>query len=452
MGPVRSVLVIRELGLTESPSLDQKEKLLYLYNLQAPALKPQTLQAAYREMFADRTNWNLTPNRLSEALAEHLAAGKRLFDLSASNPTEVGFEYAGEVILDALRNEAALTYVPDPKGLLRARQGIAEYYASRGDQVPVEDIILTTSTSEAYSFVFRTLCNPGDELLVPAPSYPLFGFLADIHDVRLVQYPLLYDHGWQMDFHALEQAITPRTRGVIVVNPNNPTGHFVKPEDLATLNEICFGRGMALIADEVFLDFVHGEYLGRRETLKNSRPRGAAGRKPSSLAVNRGALTFTMSGLSKISGLPQMKAAWLVASGPEELKTKALERLEVIADTYLSMNAPVQLALPELLQQRHGFQKQVLTRVRRNVAEIDRQLSQRKSCSRLEIEGGWYAVLRVPATGPDDDLAVELLTTKGIYVHPGHFYDFPADGYLIVSSIMQEREFAEGIRLLLSMF
>ncbi len=404
------------------------------------------------EMFADRTNWNLTPNRLSEALAQHLSAGKRIFDLSASNPTEGGFEYNGETILHALCDETALTYVPDPKGLLRARQAVAEYYAGRGDEVSVENIILTTSTSEAYSFVFRTLCNPGDELLVPAPSYPLFGFLADIHDLRLVQYQLLYDYGWQIDFHAVEQAITPRTRGVIVVNPNNPTGHFVKPEDLATLNEICSTRGMAVVADEVFLDFAYGESSARREVAKNSRPRGTATRKPASLAVNTGALTFTMSGLSKISGLPQMKAAWLVTSGPEELKTKALERLEVIADTYLSMNAPVQLALPELLQQRHGFQKQVMTRVRRNVAELDRQLTQKKSCSRLEIEGGWYAVLRVPATRSDDDLAVELLTTKGIYVHPGHFYDFPNAGYLIVSLIMQEREFTEGIRLLLSMF
>ncbi len=431
--------------------LGPKEKLLYSYKIPAEARLHSTLPGTH-EMFADRTNWNLAPNRLSEALAQHLSAGRRLFDLSASNPTEGGFEFNGEAILQSLCNETALTYVPDPKGLLRARQTVAEYYAGRGDEVSVQDIILTTSTSEAYSFVFRTLCNPGDELLVPAPSYPLFGFLADIHDVRLVQYPLLYDYGWQIDFHALEKAITPRTRGVIVVNPNNPTGHFVKPDDLTMLNEICSVRRMALVADEVFLDFAYGESNARREVVRNPRPRGMAGRKPASLAVNTGALTFTMSGLSKISGLPQMKAAWLVASGPQEVKTKALERLEVIADTYLSMNAPVQLALPELLQQRHGFQKQVMTRVRRNVAELDRQLTQKKSCSRLEIEGGWYAVLRVPATRSDDDLAVELLTTKGIYVHPGHFYDFATDGYLIVSLIMQEREFAEGIRLLLSMF
>jgi alanine-synthesizing transaminase len=403
-------------------------------------------------MFADRTNWNLTPNRLSEALAQHLAAGKRIYDLSASNPTEVGFAYDGETILNALCNATALTYVPDPKGLLRARQGVAEYYAARGDAVSEEEIILTTSTSEAYSFVFRALCTPGDELLVPAPSYPLFGFLADIHDVRLKHYPLLYDHGWQIDFTALQQAIGPRTRGVIVVNPNNPTGHYVKPHELKQLNDICTVHEMALIADEVFLDFAHGDIGARIDPLKAPRPRDGNGKKPASLSTNAGALTFTMSGLSKISGLPQMKAAWLVASGPAALKKQALDRIEVIADTYLSMNAPVQLALPTLLEQRHGFQKQVLTRVRRNVGELDRQLMMRKTCTRLDIEGGWYAVVRVPVTRPDDDLAVDLLTKKGIYVHPGHFYDFSTDGYLIISLIMPEREFAEGCRQMLSMF
>jgi alanine-synthesizing transaminase len=403
-------------------------------------------------MFADRTNWNLAPNRLSEALARHLADGKRLFDLSASNPTEGGFHYDEEAILQALGASAALAYVPDPKGLLKARQGVAEYYAGRGDTVSMEDMVLTTSTSEAYSFVFRTLCNPGEELLVPAPSYPLFGFLADINDVRLVSYPLVYDYGWQIDFHALEQAITPRTRGVIVVNPNNPTGNFVKQEERAMLNEICSTRKMAVIADEVFLDYVHCESMRRRDAAKSPPGRGAANQRPTSFVANIGALTFTMSGLSKISGLPQMKAAWLVTTGPEPLKAEALARLEVIADTYLSMNAAVQLALPVLLQQRVGLQKQLTMRLRRNLGELDRQLGGKKSCTRLDSEGGWYAVLRVPVTRSDDDLAVDLLKTKSIYVHPGHFYDFPTDGYLIVSLIMPEQGFAEGIRLLLSMF
>lgn len=383
-------------------------------------------------MFAKRTNWNLVPNRLSEALAAHRAAGKPLFDLTVSNPTECGFDYDGSAILDALSNPAALSYEPNPRGLESARRAVAGYYADRKEDVSVEDIFLTTSTSEAYSYVFRTLCDPGDELLIPSPSYPLFDFLADIQDVSLVRYPLLYDHGWQIDFHALEHAITPRTRGVIVVHPNNPTGHFAKNAEIAKLNSICSARGIAIIADEVFLDFaIDGE---RRE----------------SFVANSGALTFTLSGLSKICGLPQMKAAWLIAGGPQPWKSEALARLEVIADTYLSLNVPVQLAIPKFLEQRHAFQKQVISRVRRNLGGLDRQLAAQKACSRLTVEGGWCAVLRVPATRSDEDLAIDLLTTKGVYVHPGHFYDFPSDGYLVVSLITAEKTFAAGTSRLLS--
>src|SRR5260370_19139223 len=210
-------------------------------------------------MFAERTNWNLAGNRLSEALARHRAGGKRLFDLTASNPTECGFDYETETVLGALRNPAALRYEPNPKGLAVARREVPKYYAGRAETVSLDDVVLATSTSEAYSFVFRLLCNPGDELLIPAPSYPLFAFLADIQDVKLARYLLVYDHGWQIDFHSLQQAITPRTRVVIVVNPNNPTGHFVKQNELAKLNELCAARGMALIADEVFLDFALGD-------------------------------------------------------------------------------------------------------------------------------------------------------------------------------------------------
>lgn len=385
-------------------------------------------------MFSDRTNWDLQPNRLSQALARHRAAKKPLLDLTASNPTTVGFDYNVQALKLALSRAATRPHEPDAKGLLIARRAVAAYYTAREIEVPVDDIILTTSTSEAYSFVFRALCNPGDELLVPEPSYPLFGFLADIQDVKLARYPLLYDHGWQTDFYALEQAIAPRTRGVIVVHPNNPTGHFCKPNEIARLNEICSARDLALIADEVFLDFV----------LESKRP--------PSFAANPRALTFTMSGLSKISGLPQMKASWLIISGPEQLKAQALARLEVIADTFLSMNAPVQWAIPDFLKQRRGFQKQLMTRVRKNFSELDRQLSAQRACARLEIEGGWYAVLRVPATRSDEDLAIDLLATKGVHVHPGHFYDFQGDGYLIVSLIAPEQEFKKGIKLLLSMF
>jgi alanine-synthesizing transaminase len=385
-------------------------------------------------MFSDRTNWNLDTNRLSRALAEHRAANKPLFDLTASNPTECGFACGQTEILRALANSEALRYEPNPKGLLTARRAVAAYYADRGNEVSADNLILTTSTSEAYSFVFRTLANPGDEILIPAPSYPLFSFLADIQDVKLVRYPLLYDHGWQIDFHALEMAITSLTRGVIVVNPNNPTGHFCRPEDIKRLNQICSASGMAIIADEVFSDF------------------SLDSRQPPSFASNNGALTFTMGGLSKISGLPQMKVAWLITTGPPELKSQALARLEVISDTFLSMNAPLQLATPVFLELRRAFQDQLMARVRKNLAELDHQLTAQKSCSRLKVEGGWYAVLQVPVTRSDEDLAIDLLKAKGVYVHPGHFYDFPVDGYLIVSLIALEEDFAEGARLLLTMF
>jgi alanine-synthesizing transaminase len=385
-------------------------------------------------MFAKRTNWNLTPNRLSEALAGHRAAGNPLLDLTVSNPTECGFEYDSSAILKALSKPAALLYEPNPRGLESARLAVAGYYADRHDDVSAEDIFLTTNTSESYSYIFRTLCDPGDELLIPSPSYPLFDFLADIQDVSLVRYPLVYDHGWQIDFYALEQAITPRTRGIIVVHPNNPTGHFAKHAEMAKLNSICSTREIAIIADEVFLDY------------------SLEGDRPASFVANRGAPTFTLSGLSKISGLPQMKVAWLIASGPRQWKSEALARLEVIADTYLSVNAPVQLAMPGFLEQRHAFQEQVMARVRRNLAGLDRLLGGQKACSRLTVEGGWCAVLRVPATRTDEDLAIHLLTSMGLYTHPGHFYEFPSDGTLVISLLTPEQVFAEGTKRLLSAF
>jgi aspartate/methionine/tyrosine aminotransferase len=385
-------------------------------------------------MFSDRTNWNLQPNRLSDALARHRAAKKPLLDLTASNPTQCGFVYDSDAILGALGNPSALIYEPEPRGLLVARSSVAEYYADRAIAVSIEDIILATSTSEAYSYVLRALCNPGDEILIPQPSYPLFELLAEIQDVKLARYALVYDHGWQIDFHSLERAVTPRTRAIIVVHPNNPTGHYVKAEELTQLNAICSTRGLALVADEVFLDF----------NLDNETP--------GSLAANDAALSFTMSGISKICALPQMKAAWLIASGPEKLKTEALARLEVIADIYLSMNSPIQASLPSFLEQRHEIQSQIKDRVKHNLQQLDAQLAPHKTCSRLKLEGGWYAVLRVPATRSDEDLAVELLEERGVYVHPGHFYDFESDGFLVVSLITPPADFAEGIGRLLALF
>jgi alanine-synthesizing transaminase len=384
-------------------------------------------------MFSHRTAWSLEPNPLSEALADRLSSGKPVIDLTESNPTKCGFYFAAERILEALSDPAGLHYDPVPQGLLPARSTVVGYYRARNCAINVNDIFLTTSTSEAYSFLFRALCNPGDEVLIPQPGYPLFNFLADIQDVATIRYPLIYDYGWQIDFHALQRAITPRTRAIIVVNANNPTGHFCKADDMHRLNQICLEGDLALIADEVFLDFSFG---------KDILP---------TFASNNKALTFTMSGLSKISGLPQMKVAWLIATGPEALKQQAIARLEMIADTYLSMNTPIQLALPVLLELRDNFQQQCVERTRKNLAHLDKLVSTQKLCTRLNLEGGWYAILKVPLTGSDEELALELLNTRGVYLHPGHFYDFPADGYLVVSLITPELPFAAGIEALFAL-
>jgi alanine-synthesizing transaminase len=383
-------------------------------------------------MFSNRTDWKLTRNRLTQTLEEVTASGAHILDLTISNPTRASMQYDDQKILQALASPQAMDYDPQPKGLPSARQGVADYYETQhGAYVDPERLILTTSTSEGYSFVLRLLCNPGDELLVPKPSYPLFEFLADLQDVKLVPYPLIYDHGWQIDLPSLQTAVSERTRGVVVVHPNNPTGSYVHEHERDSLSLSCREHKLALIADEVFLDYAH----------EQSRQH--------SFAANEDTLTFTLSGVSKISALPQMKVAWVATSGPAVEVQGALARLEIIADTYLSMNAPIQWALPTLLVERKGVQQQLLDRVLGNLSELDRQLAAQKTSQRLNVEAGWYAVLRVPVIRTDEELAVDLLCRKSVLVHPGHFYDFPSDGYLVVSLITPEVEFSEGIRRLL---
>ncbi len=386
-------------------------------------------------MFSNRTNWKLTRNRLTEALDQVRSSGACVLDLTISNPTRAGLHYDEPLILQSLASPRALDYDPQPKGIPSALAAVAAYYQNQQGihGFDPERLILTTSTSEGYSFVFRLLCNPGDELLVPKPSYPLFEFLADLQDVKLVPYPLIYDHGWQMDFPSLEKAVTECTRGVVVVHPNNPTGSYVHSQEKESLYRFCREHELALIADEVFLDYAHNRAPQR------------------SFVANQDVLTFTLSGISKISALPQMKVAWIAASGPAQEVKAAQARLEVIADTFLSMNAPIQWATPALLEQRKSIQQQLLNRVLGNLAELDRQLAVHKACERLSMEGGWYAVMRVPVTQTDEELSVDLLRRKSVLVHPGHFYDFPSDGYLVLSLITPEGEFADGIGRLLEL-
>jgi alanine-synthesizing transaminase len=383
-------------------------------------------------MFSQRTNWKLSPNRFTQALEAIRASGTKLLDLSVSNPTECGLQYDARAILAAFQNPNALSYDPQPKGLLLAREEVARYYL-RDHRVSVdpESIILTTSTSEAYSYVFRLLCDPQDEILVPKPSYPLFDFLADLQDVALVPYSLQYAHGWLTDFQSIRRALSPRTRAILLVHPNNPTGSYLRAEEVQHLNNLCLERNLALIVDEVFLDY------------------SFAGIPPRSFTANYNALTFTLSGLSKVAALPQMKVAWLVTSGPGSLVRPALDRLDVIADTYLSLNAPMQWAVPTLFEQRHSLQPQLLQRIRENRVTLQGLISSQPACELLDADAGWYAVLRVPARGSDEDLVIDLLQKQNVIVHPGHFYDFPKDGFLVLSLIAPTEVFNEGVVRLL---
>jgi aspartate/methionine/tyrosine aminotransferase len=335
--------------------------------------------------------------------------------------------------LQALARPEAFDYDPQPRGSLRGREAVCRYYADHGALVRPEQVVLTTSTSEAYSYLFRLLCDPGSEILVAQPGYPLFDFLATLDDVRLKAAPLFYDHGWQIDPEGLRRAISPQTRAIVLVHPNNPTGHFTKPWEAEELARLCREYDLSLIVDEVFLDY---QFAGG---FKESGRSFASGLE--------GVPVFVVSGLSKIAGLPQMKAAWIVATGPE--CDSALERLEVIADTFLSMNAPVQCALPVWLEGRGGIQRQIRERTAANLEELDRRLKEIPQVSRLEVEGGWYAVLRIPAIQPDEETVLGLLG-EGVWVHPGYFFGMGESGWLVVSLLAERGEFSTGVTMLVN--
>jgi aspartate/methionine/tyrosine aminotransferase len=378
--------------------------------------------------FSQRTAWNTEESELARAHRMRLAAGLPVADLTASNPTRCGFHYDPN-LLAALTDPQALDYDPQPRGILLARKAVCAYYAGHGVAVEPEQVILTTSTSEAYSFLFRLLCDPGSDIVVAQPSYPLFDFLAGLDDVRIKSAPLIYDHGWQIDPEGFRQVVTPQTRAIVLVHPNNPTGHFTKPWEARELARLCREFDLSLIVDEVFLDYPMGE--GNHSF--------AAGLE--------GVPVFVVSGLSKIAGLPQMKAAWIVATGPEA--EPALDRLEVIADTFLSMNAPVQGALPAWLEGREGIQRQIQNRVKANLAELDRQLAGHGLVRRLKVEGGWYAVLRIPALEPDEQTVLALLE-RGVWIHPGYFFGMAESGWLVLSLLGPKEEFAAGVAAVLA--
>jgi alanine-synthesizing transaminase len=365
-------------------------------------------------VFSSRLDWGLSANRLSELLKTKA----RVLDLTESNPTGAGLEYPQEAILEAFSDARALRYEPDPRGLISAREAVAGYYGN----VPASRVLLTASTSEAYSYLFKLLCDPGDEILSPRPSYPLFEFLAKLESVCVRQYSLRYDGQWHIDFDSLSRAITPRTRAIVVVNPNNPTGSFLKREEFARLMEF----GLPILSDEVFSDYAFSSDPSRISTL----------------TATDDALVFSMSGLSKIAALPQMKLGWIVASGAGH--EAALDRLELIADTYLSVATPVQVALPKLLSAAAGVRAQIINRTRANL-ELLRQRTQHSAARPLNVEGGWYAILQVPRTHSEEEWAIRLLDRHNVLVQPGFYYDFESEAFLVLSLLTAPEIFAEGL-------
>lgn len=383
-------------------------------------------------MFSTRTRFDLTPNRLASALEAKRKAGARLLDLTLSNPTQAGISYPDD-LLAPLADAAARRYEPQAQGLFVARQAVSADYARRGLPVGPDRVVLTASTSEAYAFLFKLLADPGDEVLVPRPGYPLFDFLAGLETVRTSGYPLVYDGEWHVDLAGLRAGLTPRTRAIVVVNPGNPTGSYLKTAELESLQALCAERRLALVSDEVFADFAAGDDPRRATSVARDGP----------------ALAFALGGLSKACGLPQLKLAWMAVSGPEALRREALARLEVVADTFLSVATPVQVAAPALLARVSELQAPLRARVARNRDALRSAIGPGSPATVLASEGGWYSVLQIPATLAEEERTLRLLERHDVLVHPGYFFDFPREAYLVLSLLPPPDAFDEGVRRLL---
>jgi aspartate/methionine/tyrosine aminotransferase len=380
--------------------------------------------------FSRRSAHDRATNAITRALDAARARGTELFDLTVSNPTRAGIPYDGAAIVRALADPRALVYAPEPFGLPSAREAVASDYAAQGLSAPAERIVLTASTSEAYAFLFKLLCDPGDQVLVPQPSYPLFEHLATFESVELVPYALAYDGEWHVDIDSVRRAIGPRTRALLCVSPNNPTGSYVKRSELDALAAL----GLPIVCDEVFARY----------------PLTDDPRRVWSVLEGAGALAFALSGLSKLAALPQMKVAWIAATGERARVDEALGRLELIADSFLSVSTPVQHALPALLASRSAAEQAIATRTRANLAELRARMPAHSAATLLRAEGGWYATLRLPRTQSEEQWTLDLLAKDGVYVHPGHFFDFADEAHVIVSLLTPEATFAEGVERLLA--
>jgi hypothetical protein len=387
-------------------------------------------------MFSDRVPRELGINRLARSLNEERDRGRPIIDLTVSNPTQAGIEYPAG-LLAPLADARGLLYSPLPFGSLEARAAAAGEYARRGLSVPPDRMVLTASTSEAYSLLFKVLADAGDEVLVPRPSYPLFDHLTRLDLVAPRSYDLEYHGTWSIDFASVERALTARTRAVLVVSPNNPTGSFIRRDELDQLAAICHDRDIAIIGDEVFADYEWSP--------------GAADRAVS-VASRTDVLAFSLGGLSKSVGLPQLKLGWIAAAGPAALVGAALDRLELVCDTYLSVSTPVQLAAADLLARGAVVRERIAARVRANHALLLERVTAAPSCRVLQAEGGWYAVIQVPSLQPEEDLVIDLVTSDGVLAHPGYFFDFSHESFLVVSLLTPEAAFGEGVSRLLRRF
>ena len=376
-------------------------------------------------MFSNRLPPHADINPLSHALERLRAAGTPITDLTESNPTRAGFEYPDD-LLDGLSDPDALRYDPQPLGAWTARQAVATDYARRGAQVDPAQVVLAASTSEAYSWIFKLLCNPGEAVLVPQPSYPLFEHLTRLEGVRPVPYRLDYHGRWEIDIESLKAA-PDDVRAVLLVSPNNPTGSYVSTREASQLADVCRSRGWAMVADEVFADYALDARSPRTECV-----------------LDLGLLSFTLGGASKALGLPQVKLGWMVVGGPAPQRDKALAALEVIADAFLSVGTPVQVAVPRLLERGGAIRRQIQARVEQNLGRARVIARRHPSCTPLATEGGWSLVVRVPATRSEDALVLGLLERERILVHPGYFFDFRHEAFVVVSLLPREEVFAEA--------
>lgn len=376
--------------------------------------------------FSARSSFDLRPNALSLGLARARESGRAILDLTESNPTRAGIAYDRDAVVAALARPESLVYQPAPFGLASARAAVA-----RELSWPADRIVLTASTSEAYAFLFKLLCDAGDEVLVPRPSYPLFDHLARLENVRAVPYRLAYDGAWHVDVDSLRSAAGQRSRAVVVVSPNNPTGSFVKRTELQAIASL----GLPIVSDEVFAPYALREDATRAESALEAR--GAP-------------LVFALGGLSKLAALPQMKLAWIAVGGDDGRVSGALARLEVIADAFLSVGTPVQHALAALLRSRAAAAGAIASRTRANLAWARDALSRTPSAATLlDVEGGWYATLRLPQTRSEQDWTLALLEHDAVLVHPGHFFDFEREAYVVCSLLTEEATFREGMRRIL---